>query len=96
VSAINSPLLDFPIKKAKGIVFNVCGGTDLTLQEVRSFSVLFSFSLTFFSAWSFKLCIQVYKRGLGEIGGGPYPARIWTTRSRCWLVSSLSPSFLFS
>lgn len=35
VSAINSPLLDFPIKKAKGIVFNVCGGTDLTLQEVR-------------------------------------------------------------
>lgn len=38
MSAINSPLLDFPIKKAKGIVFNVCGGTDLTLQEVRSFS----------------------------------------------------------
>lgn len=35
MSAINSPLLDFPIKKAKGIVFNVCGGTDLTLQEVR-------------------------------------------------------------
>lgn len=36
VSAIKSPLLDFPIKKAKGIVFNVCGGTDLTLGEVSS------------------------------------------------------------
>ena len=36
VSAIKSPLLDFPIKKAKGIVFNVCGGTDLTLGEINS------------------------------------------------------------
>lgn len=36
VSAIKSPLLDFPIKKAKGIVFNVCGGTDLTLGEINA------------------------------------------------------------
>lgn len=54
VSAINSPLLDFPIKKAKGIVFNVCGGTDLTLQEVTSFSVLFAFSFTFFFSVEFQ------------------------------------------
>jgi len=35
VAAISSPLLDFPIKRAKGIVFNVVGGFDLTLAEVR-------------------------------------------------------------
>ena len=28
--AISSPLLDFPIMRAKGIVFNVVGGPDLT------------------------------------------------------------------
>jgi cell division protein FtsZ len=28
--------LDFPIKKAKGIVFNVCGGSDLTLGEINA------------------------------------------------------------
>jgi len=32
--AISSPLLEFPIKKAKGIVFNIMGGPDMTLQEV--------------------------------------------------------------
>lgn len=36
VSAISSPLLDFPITKAKGIVFNVVGGPDLTLQEINA------------------------------------------------------------
>ena len=35
-SAISSPLLDFPITKAKGIVFNVVGGSDLTLQEINA------------------------------------------------------------
>jgi cell division protein FtsZ len=34
-AAISSPLLDFPIEKAKGVVFNIVGGNDLTLQEVR-------------------------------------------------------------
>jgi cell division protein FtsZ len=34
--AVSSPLLDFPIEKARGIVFNIVGGSDLTLQEVRS------------------------------------------------------------
>lgn len=36
MSAISSPLLDFPISKAKGIVFNIVGGPDMTLQEVRT------------------------------------------------------------
>ena len=35
-AAISSPLLDFPITKAKGIVFNVVGGNDLTLQEINA------------------------------------------------------------
>lgn len=36
VAAISSPLLDFPIQKAKGIVFNIVGGEDLTLTEINS------------------------------------------------------------
>ena len=35
-AALSSPLLDFPIKKAQGVVFNVVGGVDLTLQEINS------------------------------------------------------------
>jgi len=34
--AINSPLLDFSIKGAKGILFNVSGGKDLTLFEINT------------------------------------------------------------
>lgn len=34
ISAISSPLLDFPIQKAKGVMFNIVGGKDLQLQEV--------------------------------------------------------------
>lgn len=33
-SAINSPLLDFSIKGAKGILFNVSGGNDLSLNDI--------------------------------------------------------------
>lgn len=36
VAAISSPLLDFPIKRARGIVFNIMGGSDLTLQEINA------------------------------------------------------------
>ena len=36
LAAISSPLLDFPITKAKGIVFNVVGGSDMTLQEINT------------------------------------------------------------
>lgn len=35
-SAISSPLLDFPIEMAKGVVFNIVGGEDLTLQEINA------------------------------------------------------------
>jgi cell division protein FtsZ len=35
LAAISSPLLDFPITKARGIVFNVVGGSDMTLQEIN-------------------------------------------------------------
>jgi cell division protein FtsZ len=34
-AAISSPLLDFPVKQAKGIVFNIIGDKDLTLQEIN-------------------------------------------------------------
>ena len=29
-------MLDFPIEKAKGVVFNIVGGNDLTLQEINA------------------------------------------------------------
>ena len=35
-AAISSPLLDFSINSAKGVVFNVVGGSDMTLQEINS------------------------------------------------------------
>ena len=35
MAAISSPLLDFPISKAKGIIFNIVGGSDMTLQEIN-------------------------------------------------------------
>jgi hypothetical protein len=36
MAAISSPLLDFPISRARGIVFNIVGGEDMTLQEINS------------------------------------------------------------
>mmetsp|Transcript_19816 Transcript_19816/g.63727 ORF Transcript_19816/g.63727 Transcript_19816/m.63727 type:complete len:422 (+) Transcript_19816:160-1425(+) len=38
VAAISSPLLDVPVLNAKGVVFNVVGGPDLTLQEISTAS----------------------------------------------------------
>jgi cell division protein FtsZ len=35
IAAISSPLLDFPITNAKGIVFNIVGGADMSLQEIN-------------------------------------------------------------
>jgi len=35
-AAISSPLLDFSIDRARGVVFNVVGGKDLTLQEINA------------------------------------------------------------
>ncbi len=34
-AAISSPLLEFPVNNAKGIVFNIMGGPDMTLQEIN-------------------------------------------------------------
>jgi len=36
VAAISSPLLDFPINRASGIVFNIVGSQDMTLAEINS------------------------------------------------------------
>ena len=36
IAAISSPLLDFPMQKAKGVMFNIVGGVDLQLKEVRN------------------------------------------------------------
>lgn len=36
LAAISSPLLDFPITRAKGIVFNIVGGSDMSLQEINA------------------------------------------------------------
>eukprot|EP00633_Aureoumbra_lagunensis_P002730 CAMPEP_0197289808 /NCGR_PEP_ID=MMETSP0890-20130614/7073_1 /TAXON_ID=44058 ORGANISM="Aureoumbra lagunensis, Strain CCMP1510" /NCGR_SAMPLE_ID=MMETSP0890 /ASSEMBLY_ACC=CAM_ASM_000533 /LENGTH=407 /DNA_ID=CAMNT_0042761447 /DNA_START=130 /DNA_END=1353 /DNA_ORIENTATION=- len=38
VAAISSPLLDVPVLNAKGVVFNIVGGRDLTLQEISQAS----------------------------------------------------------
>jgi cell division protein FtsZ len=38
IAAISSPLLDYPIHKAKRIVFNIVGGTDMGLQEINEAS----------------------------------------------------------
>ena len=34
VAAVSSPLIDFPITQATGIVFTITGSSDMTLQEV--------------------------------------------------------------
>jgi cell division protein FtsZ len=38
VAAISSPLLDFPIQRAKRIVFNIVGGSDMGLKEINEAS----------------------------------------------------------
>ena len=40
--AINSPLLEVEIAGAKGVIFNITGGTDLTLDEVQRASEVIS------------------------------------------------------
>lgn len=38
--AINSPLIDFSVEGAKGILFNIAGGNDLSLADVEEASIL--------------------------------------------------------
>ena len=35
LAAVSSPLLDFPIEKAKAVVFTITGTSDMSLQEVN-------------------------------------------------------------
>ena len=35
IAALSSPLIDFPISQATGIVFTISGSSDMTLQEVN-------------------------------------------------------------
>ena len=35
IAALSSPLIDFPISQATGIVFTITGASDMTLQEVN-------------------------------------------------------------
>lgn len=69
--AVSSPLLEFPVRNAKGIVFNIMGGPDMTLQEVPTdiFVSLFFFfnelpiflSLLFSSMHSCVCCLWSFK-----------------------------------
>ncbi len=43
LTAIQSPLLDVGIERATGIVWNITGGKDMTLFEVRSLTFHFFF-----------------------------------------------------
>ena len=36
VAALSSPLIDFPISQATGVVFTITGASDMTLQEVNA------------------------------------------------------------
>jgi cell division protein FtsZ len=38
MAAVSSPLLDFPISEAKGVVFTITGNSDMSLQEVNEVS----------------------------------------------------------
>jgi cell division protein FtsZ len=51
VSAISSPLLGFPISGAKGIIFNVVGGPDMTLQEINRFLWLIVADILYFKLY---------------------------------------------
>ena len=35
LAAVSSPLLDFPISQARGVVFTISGSSDMSLQEVN-------------------------------------------------------------
>ena len=42
LAAISSPLLDFPIEKAHGVVFTITGNSDMSLQEVNDIASIIS------------------------------------------------------
>jgi cell division protein FtsZ len=42
VAAISSPLLDFPIEKARGVVFTITGNSEMSLTEVNEVAAVIS------------------------------------------------------
>ena len=42
LAAISSPLLEFPIERAKGVVFTITGNSDMSLQEVNEVASVIS------------------------------------------------------
>lgn len=42
MAAVSSPLLDFPIAEAKGVVFTITGNSDMSLSEVNEVATLIS------------------------------------------------------
>ena len=42
VAAVSSPLLDFPIQRARGVVFTITGNADMSLQEVNEVAAVIS------------------------------------------------------
>lgn len=65
-SAISSPLLGFPIAQARGIVFNIVGGPDLTLQEINRYGSLCS-DVVFVHASLFAFSLVGANRGSLEM-----------------------------
>jgi len=42
LAAVSSPLLDFPIERAKAVVFTITGNSDMSLQEVNDVASVIS------------------------------------------------------
>lgn len=61
VGAIVSPLLEFPIDQAAGVIFNIVGGLDMSLTEASLLTLTVDFILFFahphFSGWPFFLVV---------------------------------------
>ena len=58
-AAISSPLLDFPIENAKGVVFNIVGGNDLTLQEVCVYCVYVYYIIVYYCMTYTNMCVYI-------------------------------------
>ncbi len=64
--AINSPLLDFSIKGAKGILFNVSGGQEVSLDEVKNIADLITQNVDYKAKIIFG-AVQSKKMDKGEV-----------------------------
>lgn len=99
-AAIASPLLDFPIEKARGVVFNVVGGLDLTLQEINAAAeVIYEavdpnaniiFGALVDEEMSGEISITVIATGF-PLGAGGIPEEVATVKSKPVRGSSSQP-----